>query len=577
MGKAVSGQKNSRTPSVSRDEDAHDHKKKATQKERNGRNECAVERNRDDGSSSGDQSGADASDIVKGSFGGSSEKCRQVDAKEDIDDNKDDDDDDSDDGDSDGDDDDDESDKEDDDEEGHDDTSDGESGESSEEELDVDEEGRVAYGGTIWLQTRCSDGLITPTEAQALLDDCRTVFTARAAGGDGYSAGCTFWVSAQDSAPTTALERMALKIFRMHTADAEFEPSTSGAEWWTQVIDAQDDIGFHWDRDYDMQADQGILVHPQLGTVTYLSDVGAPTVVVGHRSQLMASAHNEGEAAGADCCWPRAGRHLSFDGQLLHGAPSELARESIAPPRAECERADQTSSTGKQKASTGKQKASTSEQEAGSGAKGPHSRRVTFLVNIWCNHKPWGAEKLPPKIAQKLSNVDLGCFAAPPSKYASSDPRAPHSADETEKAGPSAVKVAAAAKLSVNTAVHAAADSTDAAADSVVSAAATTNGNSHLTKVVPTKVRLCTAAATRTLRFEFKDVETRLEMLLPWPVLSHGSSHPSAGFWNLEFDPQKRCQLRIAQKQNKSKGGKRTADSASGSSGAGSKRRNLKS
>eukprot|EP00965_Chrysotila_dentata_P208442 6184694-Pleurochrysis_carterae.AAC.2 len=89
--------------------------------------------------------------------------------------------------------------------------------------------------------------------------------------------------------------------------------------------------------------------------------------------------------------------------QLLHGAPSELARESIAPPRAECERADQTSSTGKQKASTGKQKASTSEQEAGSGAKGPHSRRVTFLVNIWCNHKPWGAEKLPPKIAQKLS------------------------------------------------------------------------------------------------------------------------------------------------------------------------------
>eukprot|EP01035_Chromulina_nebulosa_P018091 gene18091-23740_t len=52
------------------------------------------------------------------------------------------------------------------------------------------------------------------------------------------------------------------------------------AEWWTQVIDSNDDIGFHWDKDYGIEESTSFNLFPHLGTVTYLSDYGGPTVVL---------------------------------------------------------------------------------------------------------------------------------------------------------------------------------------------------------------------------------------------------------------------------------------------------------
>ena len=70
-------------------------------------------------------------------------------------------------------------------------------------------------------------------------------------------------------------------MFQLHTRDvpvSAFDPKYSGAEWWTQVLDdpGEDEIGAHWDKDYGTEADD-VNVHPHVGTVTYLSDVGAPT------------------------------------------------------------------------------------------------------------------------------------------------------------------------------------------------------------------------------------------------------------------------------------------------------------
>lgn len=46
-----------------------------------------------------------------------------------------------------------------------------------------------------------------------------------------------------------------------------------------KVIDESDDIGWHWDKDYGMEA-HGINVHPCLATVTYLSTKGGPTIIL---------------------------------------------------------------------------------------------------------------------------------------------------------------------------------------------------------------------------------------------------------------------------------------------------------
>eukprot|EP01034_Spumella_vulgaris_P041085 gene41085-50840_t len=43
-------------------------------------------------------------------------------------------------------------------------------------------------------------------------------------------------------------------------------------------VNSQDDIGFHWDRDYGFEGESGINVHPHLSTVTYFTDCGGPTV-----------------------------------------------------------------------------------------------------------------------------------------------------------------------------------------------------------------------------------------------------------------------------------------------------------
>ena len=250
---------------------------------------------------------------------------------------------------------------------------------SSEDELTLDEQGRCIIGGSVDLSTRCFEHAL-PVVSDSLLADAAAAFTARAAGvGEELSAGCTFWVPAVTKKPKTSLEQLALDIFTVHARDAVFEPSKSGAEWWTLVIDESDVVGLHWDRDYDLQADQGLLLHPMVSTVTYLTTprAAAPTVVLGRPSPLLASESPCGSVPSAAACWPALGRHLAFDGKLLHGALPNLTPSPTTP---------------------------TPPAPAAAAAR----KRVTFLVNVWLNHVPWGAEKLPKSIAKQLSVAASG-------------------------------------------------------------------------------------------------------------------------------------------------------------------------
>lgn len=239
---------------------------------------------------------------------------------------------------------------------------------SEAEDINVDEVGRLAIGGQVDLSTRCLEGALhaDASATAALLADCAAAFTARVKGAaDELSSGSTFWVGS-NAKPATTLERLALEIFRYHSQHAQFEVARSGAEWWTQVIDSEDDIGLHWDRDYDLQADQGINLHPYISTVTYLSapSGGAPTLVLARPSPLLAADSAAGPVPEAHVCSPAEGRHLCFDGKLLHGALAELAGEG--------------------------------------GAASRGGKRVTLLVNVWLNHTPWGAEPLPKSAAKRL-------------------------------------------------------------------------------------------------------------------------------------------------------------------------------
>jgi hypothetical protein len=119
-------------------------------------------------------------------------------------------------------------------------------------------------------------------------------------------------------------------------------------------------INWHFDKDEDLLDEYGVYIHPFISTVTYLSDVGSPTVVIGARvtSEGELQMHDDGAAAddddGADAdgagaaddgaddddddgdddqqqpllqqqpfdvyaSYPVLGKHIAFNGRLLHG------------------------------------------------------------------------------------------------------------------------------------------------------------------------------------------------------------------------------------------------------------------
>ena len=126
-------------------------------------------------------------------------------------------------------------------------------------------------------------------------------------------------------------------------------------------------------KDYGLEASD-LNVCPHLGTVTYVSETGGPTLVVDKTLPLRPSQEGAAGSCGAGfLSWPKTGKHMVFDGRFLHGAPSELAR----PP-------------------------------GGAGREGAGRTRYTFLVNVWLNHRPTDAEPAPAGLVEGLGSAARG-------------------------------------------------------------------------------------------------------------------------------------------------------------------------
>jgi len=258
---------------------------------------------------------------------------------------------------------------------------------SSEElELTVDDEGRLAFNGGYVNYSLRSFPCAFPSLASSsspspllstLLHDCHLASTARAqarAGGE-YSEGETFFITAVTT-PTAQLEAIALSIFKFHSQHAVFDGARSGAEWWVQVLDEDDDIGMHFDKDYSLEAHL-LNIHPHLATVTYLSPFGGPTLILPLPCPL-----RHGEDLSCILPWaglslPDVGKHTVFDGRLLHAAPAEL-RGLWKPQREE-------------------------EEEGKEEGRAVSRERVTLLVNVWLNHIPNSAERPSAPLMAALS------------------------------------------------------------------------------------------------------------------------------------------------------------------------------
>jgi len=199
-----------------------------------------------------------------------------------------------------------------------------------------------------------------------------------------------------------ALERLASSIFLRHIQEYDLKKkfaSGTGAEWWVQVkknntIDntkKETAIDLHYDKDEELAATFGLGVFPTLSTVTYLTDnevsscventvssAAAPTLVFSHTYDMSDNGPigNFGSDEDKTMVTPqviishaRAGKHLIFDGRLLHGAPANLLLREKNP-------------------------------DMGS-ALTDKDLRISFLVNIWLE-RPFRVSVLNSEIRSKI-------------------------------------------------------------------------------------------------------------------------------------------------------------------------------
>jgi len=225
------------------------------------------------------------------------------------------------------------------------------------------------------------------------------------------------------------LEKMASSIFLKHVQTYQLEEHMvqghSGAEWWVQVKhnysssteDQQQQhkneaaIDMHYDKDERLASTFDLASFPTLSTVTYLTGntiqnpkeldenyLVAPTLIFAHTYEMQDNGpigtHGTPQLLISHA---RAGKHLVFDGRLLHGAPSnhELRRIMEYEVGKKSNHDHDPNSNG---------------HDTLMGKENHHqyehydSLRVTLLVNIWLSRRPSQVVTLPAHIRAKVKS-----------------------------------------------------------------------------------------------------------------------------------------------------------------------------
>eukprot|EP00977_Amphora_coffeiformis_P019977 scaffold7729_cov172-Amphora_coffeaeformis.AAC.6 len=281
----------------------------------------------------------------------------------------------------------------------------------------------VPYKGWRKQQQTCEFGSwdeAIPTEVRSsnklwrrLLADCQTVFSAQSTANAGiHSTGSTYWISWHAQQPRCLLEQLALAILQAHLPSSSYATDnennndndiTIGAEWWTLCIDSDDDaVGFHWDLDYEAQERCAVYRTPYAGTVTYLCDTGAPTMILDKmptvKSSSGCSPDNGTPIQKGWLSLPWPGKHIRFPGACLHGAPD--LEDVLAVNVAQEQDSSLESKTPPQCTFKSNKKKNAKKQESKDGKR---KKRVSLLVNVWLDGKPGFAAPLDHGIAEKLS------------------------------------------------------------------------------------------------------------------------------------------------------------------------------
>ena len=168
------------------------------------------------------------------------------------------------------------------------------------------------------------DDVLPQSLLKQIAEDCPKVNAWTSNTGDSFMHGkrATFWLPTSDppATPRNSIEEAVLRLSKDALKDIyshRAHEKIIGAEWWVQVRAGTETIGFHYDKDEAMASLHSTMKHPLVSTVTYLSDLGAPTLIFNQTTDGNNETPDIPEVGYIS--YPKPNRHITFSGDLQHG------------------------------------------------------------------------------------------------------------------------------------------------------------------------------------------------------------------------------------------------------------------
>ena len=167
------------------------------------------------------------------------------------------------------------------------------------------------------------DDVLPKDLVEKVAEECKLAGSWTASSGDNFQYGkrATFWLQTDPvPKPRNYIEEAVLHLSKYALQDMYSHRDHEmilGAEWWVQIRSGTETIGFHYDKDEAMASIKSKMKHPLISTVTYLTDVGGPTLIFNQTTN-----GNDESPEIPDLGWisyPTKNRHITFSGDLQHG------------------------------------------------------------------------------------------------------------------------------------------------------------------------------------------------------------------------------------------------------------------
>ena len=126
--------------------------------------------------------------------------------------------------------------------------------------------------------------------------------------------GSTNWVPMDVlNKPRCAVEMAIAILLKFAFPNGTFpDGGIAGAEWWVQVRDTTENIGFHTDKDEGVASEEQWMKMPLLSSVTYLTNVGGPTFVMNQYTNRGGNMSTPEVPENGILVYPKRNRHMLF-------------------------------------------------------------------------------------------------------------------------------------------------------------------------------------------------------------------------------------------------------------------------